>query len=912
LPLLPFSSYAVQEQTRQKAGEFADNEAYWVKRFYELAPVLDLPTDRPRAPRKTYRGTTLKGSLGPALYSDLKSASARLGCTLYVTLLSGFQLLLHRLTGQQEVVVGISTAGQALFQNASLVGHCVHFLPMLSQITETETAKGHLASTRNLLFDAFDHQEFTYGSLLHKLSIPRDSSRLPLIEAQFNLEKIGARLEFNGLSATIKANPKRFVNTDMFLNMIETETDLEYDCDFNTDLFEEETIRRWMRSYANLLSNVVRDAATPVDELELLDRERQSEMVDGWNRTAVNFGTEFESVHRLISRRAQTDPGRIAAESGGVRWTAGELDRYANRVAHRLVRNGLKAGELVGICVDRSLEMLGALLGVLKAGGVYVPLDPRHPRERLQIVLDDAGTKMLLVGRNFAATHAGLQTSATLTVLDDSVEQESQAPLDGLNSADELAYVIYTSGSTGKPKGVAVEHGALMNLLRSMEREPGLGEDDVLVAVTTLSFDIAGLELLLPLLTGARLVIANEEQAADGYQLLSLLRTSNATVLQATPGTWMMMIEAGWSEDLPLKVLCGGEALPRALANQLLERSSQVWNVYGPTETTIWSSATAVAAGAGPLLIGPPIANTQFYLLDSRLHPVPVGVRGELYIGGAGLARGYWNRPDLTEERFLPNSFAPGRMYKTGDLGRWHLDATGKGQIELLGRTDFQVKVRGYRIELGEIEAALSRHPAVRESVVLAHTMRNGDTATTRLIAYVDAGTSAEHATALTADLLAMLAAALPEYMIPAAIFPLPQLPRTPNGKIDRKNLPDADGLLKTGLLAVQRSYAAPATENQKRLVKIWGDVLMLDRVSITDSIFELGADSLLIFRMASRSQKEGIPLTAAQIFRHRTILALSSELENQKAMKPNTGKIAPRIAVAPRRSYREESRGRG
>jgi amino acid adenylation domain-containing protein len=912
LPLLPFSSYAVQEQTRQRAGEFADNETYWVNRFSGLAPVLDLPTDRPRPAHKTYHGATLKGSLGSVLYTDLKGASAKLGCTLYVTLLSGFQLLLHRLTRQQEVVVGISTAGQALFENASLVGHCVHFLPMLSQLTEAETVKSHLASTRNLLFDAFDHQEFTYGSLLHKLSIPRDSSRLPLIEVQFNLEKIGTRIGFDGLSAVIKANPKQFVNTDMFLNMVETENDLEYDCDFNTDLLDEETIRRWMHLYANLLTNVVRDGATPVDVLELLDREDQARMVDGWNRTAMNFGAEFEPVHRAMSRRAQADPTRVVVESNGVHWTAEELDHYANRVAQRLVREGLKVGDLVGICVERSVEMLGALLGVLKAGGAYVPLDPRHPRERLQMVLGDSGAKLLIVGTSSASMHAELQTSARRVVLDGTLEKEDHTSLDGVGSADGLAYVIYTSGSTGKPKGVAVEHGALMNLLRSMEREPGLVREDVLVAVTTLAFDIAGLELLLPLLTGARLVIASEEQVADGHQLLRLLESSQATVLQATPGTWMMLIDAGWGRDLQLKVLCGGEALPRALADQLLVRSQQVWNVYGPTETTIWSSATRVTAGVGTILVGPPIANTQFYLLDERLHPVPVGVAGELYIGGAGLARGYWKRPDLTAERFLANPFDFGRIYKTGDLGRWHVDDAGQGQVELLGRTDFQVKVRGYRIELGEIEAALRRHPAVREAVVVAHTSQNADTAITRLAAYVDAGSSAEHASALTADLITMLGGTLPEYMIPAVILPLPQLPRTPNGKIDRKSLPDAETFLQAGLQSSKRPFTPAATDDQKKLAQIWGDVLSLDRVSITDSVFDLGADSLLIFRIAARSQKEGLPLTAAQIFKHRTILALSGVLGDQLEVKSTALKVAPRIAVAPRKRYHGESGVRG
>jgi amino acid adenylation domain-containing protein len=908
LPLLPFSSYAVQEQTRHRSGEFVDNEAFWVNQFSGLAPVLELPTDRPRPMSKSYRGATLKGSLGSALYNDLKGASAKLGCTLYVTLLSGFQLLLHRLTRQQEVVVGISTAGQALFQNASLVGHCVHFLPMLSQIAETETAKSHLASTRNMLFDAFDHQEFTYGSLLHKLSIPRDASRLPLIEVQFNLEKIGTRIAFDGLSASIKANSKQFVNTDLFLNMIETESDLEFDCDFNTDLFDEETVRRWMLLYANLLANVVRNATVRVDELQLLGQKDRVEILEGWNQTKVEFEGEFLPIHRLVEIQANTQADKVAVESGKSSWTRRELDDYANRVAHRLLREGLKPGDLVGLCVERSVEMVGALLGVLKAGGAYVPLDPRHPSERLEMVLEDARAKLLLVGRSFASAQNSLKTTAKTVVLDARITEESAAPLEIAASADSLAYVIYTSGTTGRPKGVAVEHGALMNLLRSMEREPGLKSDDVLVAVTTLAFDIAGLELLLPLLVGARLVIANEEQVVDGHMLLQLLEQSKATVLQATPGTWRMLIDAGWGLQLPLKVLCGGEALPRDLADQLVERSEQVWNMYGPTETTIWSSATRVVSEAGPLLIGPPIANTQFYVLDQRLQPVPVGVVGELYIGGRGLARGYWRRPDLNAERFLPNPFTEGRIYKTGDLGRWRVDSIGQVRVELLGRTDFQVKIRGYRIELGEIEAALNRHPAVRESVVLAHTSQSVGGTITRLVAYVDAGSSAEHATALTADLATMLAGTLPEYMIPAVILALPQLPRSPNGKIDRKSLPDVETFLKSGLHTSQRSFTPPSTAEQKKLAEIWADVLTLDRVCITDSIFELGADSLLIFRIAARAQKEGMYITAAQIFKHRTILALSNEIRDSSDAEVKTIKVAPRIAVAPRKTYRGQT----
>ena len=649
-PLLPFSSYAVRENARNEAGEFADNERYWMAKYEGRNPRLDLPTDRPRPVQKTYSGSTLEGSLGPVLYADLKKLSAKNGCTLYVTLLSAFQILMHRLSRQDEVVVGISTAGQALLEDASLVGHCVHFLPMLSEITDAETVAQHLRTTRTALLDAYDHQEFTYGSLLRKLKFERDPGRLPLIEVQFNVERVGANVQFDGLATTMKANPKQFVNTDLFLNVVETANDLEFACDFNTDLFDTETLDRWMKIWAQLLSSEAADSSAKIKDLNLLPPAERELVLTAWNKTSVNFGG-FKPLHAVVLRNAAAYPARTAIQCGARSWSYAELAEYATILARRLVREGLKPGGLVGICIERSLEMVGSLLAVMMAGGAYVPLDPRHPRERLAMVIEDSGISILLAGRD-----PSVDTTAKILRVTGPQPQGSEA-LPQTIAADALAYVIYTSGSTGKPKGVAIEHSALMNLLRSMEREPGLTQDDTLVAVTTLAFDIAALELLLPLLTGAQLIVATDEQVQDGAQLLRLLETHHATVLQATPGLWRILIDAGWTKALPLKALCGGEALPRDLAERLLDRSDDVWNVYGPTETTIWSSATRVTRGSGPLHIGPPIANTSFFVLDEAQQPVPIGVTGELYIGGDGLARGYWNRPELTAEKFLTNPF---------------------------------------------------------------------------------------------------------------------------------------------------------------------------------------------------------------------------------------------------------------
>ncbi|MFC5861901.1 non-ribosomal peptide synthetase/type I polyketide synthase [Acidicapsa dinghuensis] len=870
-PLLPFSSYALREQEDTQAGAYEENERYWVDMFNGRAPVLDLPLDRPRSAVKTYGGSTLNTKIGPELYNELKKASSKLGCTLYVTLLSGFQLLLHKLTGQQEVVVGISAAGQSVFDNSSLVGHCVHFLPMLSELPKPYAAKDHISVTRKRLLDAYDHQEFTYGTLLRKLKIPRDASRLPLIEVQFNLEKLGSNVHFEGLRVEMNANPKAFVNTDLFLNIVESNDGLSLSCDYNADLLDQSTLERWMSSYATLLHEIAVDAGRDVEGLNILDAAERQLVVEEWNRTAVDFG-RFEAVHRAFERQAAQTPFRVAVVCNGEEWTYQQLNEYSNRMARHLRRNGIQDGSLVAICVERSHSMLGAVLAVLKAGAAYLPLDPSHPTSRLEMVLADAQVALVLTQEHLAHS---LHTSSRVVCVDSEQQlwaRESGTDLDGADSPNALAYVIYTSGSTGRPKGVAIEHGALTNLLRSMEQKPGLQSQDVWVSVTTLSFDIAALEIFLPLMVGARVVIATRDQVIDGNQLLKLAEQSQATVLQATPSGWRMMLEAGWQGQPRLKVLCGGEALPHDLAEQLLERSDEVWNMYGPTETTIWSSATKLEKPVGQISVGPPIANTQFYVVDDRLQPVPMGVAGELCIGGDGLARGYWHRPELTEEKFVNSPFDKGRIYRTGDLARWHAN----GRIELLGRTDFQVKIRGFRIELGEIEAALASHPEVRDAVTLAVEVRPGDK---RLAAWVDSA-SPEPPADLSDQLYALLGAKLPEYMRPAVITILQSLPRTANGKIDRKALPAPSFAANVQ----QRVYHAPETPEQEKLARIWADVLNLERVSITDSIFELGADSLLIFRISARAGREGLPIQPTQIFQHRTIANLAKVIGEAEA----------------------------
>jgi amino acid adenylation domain-containing protein len=846
--------------------------------------------DRPYPSVKQFSGATYRTKIGAEAYNNIKKAGAKQKCTLFVTLFSAFQILLSRLSGQEDVVVGVPTAGQSLLEDAVLVGHCVNFIPLRGSASGELTAAEFLARTRQSVLTGYEHQNYTYGRLVRKLGLERDPSRLPLTQIQFNLERVGEGLHFEGLVTEVDPNPKSFVNFDIFLNIIESKDGLVLDCDYNSGLFDEDTIARWLRYYEVLLAGMAADIDRPLSKLPLLTAEEERKLLVDWNSTRGDYPRNA-CLHELFETQAKATPDAVAAVFESEELTYAQLDRRVNQLAWYLGTLGVRRGVTVGIFVERSLDMVIAVLGVLKAGGVYVPMDPTYPPERISFVLNDAAVPLLLTQQKLAQN---LPLGGTRAIFLDSsradINRESSDPPGSLVSPEDLAYVIYTSGSTGKPKGVEIPHRAVVNVFSSMRRKPGLDPTETLLAVTTLSFDIAALELLLPLCVGAKLVIASRETASDGKRLLAQLRSTNSTVMQATPVTWKLLLEAGWDGNPRLKVLCGGEAVPRDLANQLIGNAHSVWNMYGPTETTIWSSAEKIELSEGPVVIGSPIDNTQFYVLDSRRQLTPIGVPGELHIGGDGLARGYFHSPELTAEKFIPSPLTdtPGtRLYKTGDLVRRLPD----GMIEFLGRVDYQVKLRGFRIELGEIETALARYPGVREAVVIVREDIPGDK---RLVAYI---TSDHQAITVTA-VREFLTGKLPNYMLPSAVVRMDALPLTPNGKIDRKSLP----LPESGRVNRDKEFVAPRTDQEKLLAAIWSEVLHLDRVGIHDNLFELGADSLHIFQIAVRAEKAGIAIAPALFLRYRTIASLLAQLGTAA---PN-GKIGlPSIIPVAREKYR-------
>jgi amino acid adenylation domain-containing protein len=605
----------------------------------------------------------------------------------------------------------------------------------------------------------------------------------------------------------------------------------------------------------------------PISALDIVSEAELEQLLVGFNDTAAPYPAAC--LHELFERQALTTPDRVAVISGEQQLSYGELDARANQLAQYLVALGVGPEVLVGIAVQRSADMLVGLLGILKAGGAYVPVDPAYPAERQEFMLRSSGAAVVVTEAHLVA---GLPLAGVSVVcLDQDWPSIAEQGTDSAAMAcdpDQLAYVIYTSGSTGQPKGVQITHRALVNFLTTMSDVPGLASGDVLVAVTTLSFDIAGLELYLPLLVGAQVVIAAGETVSDPRALARLLEDTRASVMQATPTTWRMLLDSGWSASRPLKALCGGEPLPVALADRLVALQIELWNMYGPTETTIWSTCARIDTRGESLTIGRPIANTTLYILDKHLSPVPVGIAGELWIGGDGLARGYRGRPDLTEERFIPDPFDPAedaRIYRTGDLARYRPD----GAVEFLGRIDNQVKVRGFRIELGEIETVLTRHPGVAEAVVVA---RGATGAEAELAAYVipEREPLAAHA------LREFAANTLPSYMVPTTVTTLEAFPLTPNGKIDRKALPEP-----TRERSAERALVAAETGLERQLTTIWERELDIRPIGATDNFFDLGVTSISAATLFAAIEHElGSELPLGAIFQAPTIRALARLLE--------------------------------
>ncbi|WP_211226137.1 non-ribosomal peptide synthetase/type I polyketide synthase [Solimonas flava] len=875
-PAPQFADYARRER-RREAAALAATEAYWQACFTPPPAVLELPTDRPRPALRRYEGATQTRHLDAAFAAAVKKAGARHGSTLFATLLAAFELLVGRLGGSRDVVVGVPTAGQSMVGEDALVGHCVNFLPLRVRWNEKTTVAELLASVSRTVLDAYEHQDYTLGTLVRRLAPGRQANRLPLTEVQFNLERLAGTLQADGLTMNTAPNPKAYVNFDLFLNVIESPQGLRLDCDYNRELYDASTIARWLDSYAALLEGFVAGGEQAVAALDWLPSQARRELLDAQQASAAPYAQAL-CVHQLIEAQAQRRPQALAVRSGAIECSYAELDALANRIAHYLHTTLDGERGLVAVAAQRSIVLPALLLGVWKAGCAYVPLDLSYPPARLRQILDEAGVLLLLTDTRDALD--GLVDDVPTIDLVQAAEAIAACPAQApalTAEAGDLAYVIYTSGSTGTPKGVEITHRSVVNFLTSMARLPGLNEDDRLFATTTIAFDIAALELFLPLSVGACTIVADADDLADGFRMLARLRATQANVMQATPSGWRLLLEAGFESAPGFHMLCGGEPLTRELADRLLAGGGRLWNLYGPTETTIWSSCTEVFADGAPISVGKPIANTQFYILDANGQALPAGVPGELCIGGDGVARGYHRRPELTAERFIANPFGEGRLYRTGDLAQRLAD----GDTLVFGRLDQQVKLRGFRIELGEIETALARQPGVAAAAVA---LRDDDGAPALVAFYVAAAGADPEPAALRET----LAAQLPGYMVPAHWQRVDALPLTPNGKLDRQRL----AAMPLGGMAGAPAAAprAPDTATETRLLAIWHEVLGRDAIGVDTDLLSLGADSIRLFQIVARARRQGFAVGARDLLRLRTVARVAAQLDAQAQARQIAG----------------------
>ncbi len=804
-------------------------------------------------------------------------------------LLAAFKVLLFKYTGQEDIIIGSPVANRNRSELEPMIGFFTNNLVIRTAFSGNNSFRELLRNVRNVTLEAYSNQDVPFEKIVEELNLERDMSRNPLFQVFFNLQDTPvpeARLSGMSISSiNIEGDTSRF---DLSVDINDSGEGLEVNFEFNTDLFDAEYIKRMAGHYTYLLENLTENFETQINKFNILSSEESKTILEGWNNTHVDF--ESDLWIRLFEDKVSTNPLAVAVVKGDKQLSYSDLDTRANRLANYLVSQGVGPETIVGIYMERSIDMLTALVGVHKSGGAYLPMDPVFPKDRLEYMLDNAQVPIILTDTIIKDT-LPLNKAKVICISEqwkEISEQSSEKPKNRATK-DNLAYVIYTSGSTGNPKGVQIEHRALTNFLLSMGTSTNLSEKDRLLAVTTLSFDIAGLEMLLPLITGASVVIAGRDEVIDGEKLISLMEKHDISIMQATPATWRMLVEAGWQGCSNLKILCGGEALPRDLANELMDRCSCLWNVYGPTETTIWSTMMHLDSKVGPVSIGKPIANTTVYILDNEMNPTPVGVPGELYIGGAGLARGYLKLPQLTQEKFVPNPFSReegSRLYKTGDIVRFMPD----GNIEFVGREDHQVKIRGFRIELGEIETLLNKNSLISQSVVVCREIFTGEKA---IIAYVIPKTMEID----TGSLRAYLRERLPDYMIPSYFVKLDSFPMTPNKKIDRKALPIPEKTTSSS----NSDMIKPSNGVQQTVSDIWKEVLGRENIGLNENFFDLGGHSLLLAKVRSKIAKTmNIDLQVIDLFKYPTVNTLSEYLEERLGKKTtaiHSKKIMPETA---------------
>lgn len=857
---IPFREYAQEEELFANSIDYKEIEKYWFTLYEQSVPVLDLPTDNPRPSLRTYESERLDFVLDSQLVASIKKIGLSSGTSLITTILAGFEVFLSQVTGQNDIVVGVPAAGQPVTGMNCLIGHCVNLLPLRSNPESSISFIDYLNRRKLELFDAYDNQQLSFGHLLQNLNIARDPSRIPLVPVAFNMGlDLTDDVAFSNLNFKLINTAKSFDTFEIFVNASGSEKNLVLEWSFNKVLFEPETINKMMLSFEQILQKIVEDPSKNLEEITFQEYTNKNFEISG-----PKIGYPKSTLHELFAKQAEMFPNAIALEFEDKQISYGELSKIINQMANYLWSQGLRPGQIVAISLDRTPELIASLFAVLQCGASYVPIDTNYPDGRLNLMIEDSDAAFY-IGLNVKANFPNKAISLTIVSIIESMRDLPVEPVNLMVPTESGAYIIYTSGSTGKPKGVQVAHCNVINLVYSMAKEPGISSADKIFSITTISFDAMVMEIFLPLLHGACVVLVNEETRRDGNLLLEKAAKEKITVMWGTSSIWQMLIDSGWKNPLNIKALIGGEPVPLPLAHELLSRCNELWNIYGPTETTVCCFLTQITINDNPITIGRPIANTNVYLLDSNRKPVNEGQVGEIVIAGDGVSLGYLHRPDLNNERFLTNTFdleSGGKMYLSGDLGK----LLPNGQVQCLGRIDHQVKVRGYRIELGEIEEALLSIERIKTVVVIAET--------DILIAFIETDSEISNEQDQIKLWRNELAAQLPSFMVPHDFNIVEKLPTTLSGKIDRKALLN----YKSNKIV---EYTEPRNETEKVVETIWKESLNRDKIDIFSNFFEIGGHSLIAVRVMNKiEQQTGKKLPLSALFEHSTIEQLAKLID--------------------------------
>ena len=857
-----FCTYADEQQVYLESSEHKSNENFWLNEFKDSVPQLTLSTDFPRPNLRTFKSERLDFSVDTTLVKALKKTGVKAGCSLVNTLLSAFEIFLCSQTGQTDIVLGLPAAGQAVTGRTQLIGHCVNLLPLRSRISLSDSFNTYLKNRKSSLFDAYDHQQLSFGQLLQKLAIARDPSRVPLVPVVFNIDMgMTSQVSFKDLSFQLHSNPRTFETFEIFLNASGSEDAFILEWQYNSSLFTSSTIEKMMHSLEDIFKKIVANPESSIADIVKVDDAAYRVL----NETAVSYPNS--PLHELLRGKAQEFSNKQAIKFINSEVSYQDFNNQVNQLANQLSAIGVRSGDVVGVALPRSIELVISLVAIMQCGAAYLPLDPKYPQKRLEYMLEDSMAGFLISSETNALQ---LETNAESLLIENLISNLPQYPVTPVSlkvENDANAYLLYTSGSTGKPKGVAITHKNLVNFLYSMLDQPGINENDKLLSVTTISFDIAGLELYIPLLTGATLVLAKDETAKDGRIIMDVVKKEGITMLQATPTTWQMMLDLGWDTPLPIKALCGGEALPLNLAKKLIPKVNELWNMYGPTETTIWSSVKQIRSEDNIITIGKPIANTQFYILNDQQQLMEPGKTGEIIIGGDGVAKGYWNRPDLTEEKFINNPFdqnSKTKLYRTGDLGQ----LLPTGELLCMGRIDQQVKIRGHRIELEEIEQALESLDGIQNALVIVKD--------DNIISFLISNVIDEIGKSDIDSWKQLLTKYLPAHMIPQEFDLIDDFPKTLNGKIDRNAL-----LKQTTSQSKTAEYTAPRSNTEIIVSEIWCKNLKKEKIDIYSDFFELGGHSIIGIKViASIEEKIGTKLPLSILMVYPTIEKLATFID--------------------------------